>query len=142
MIIHTWAMKDMAYNPVSVYAWMFNSDCDELCGWFSSIYLDLSRHTALDSSIFENWMSNSAFMNDTGLASPTFEGVDTDLEILSLFQIMSSAASSLSVAFFYKGDISTIDLSGTILEVLNSNLDSVIKLKCQAGDMELKTPTL
>lgn len=80
MIMHTFAMKETPYNPITIQSWMFNSDCDQFCSWFSSIYLDLTRRSV--SPEYENWMNNGVQMTDSGMNLLTAEGVNASLEML------------------------------------------------------------
>ena len=50
-------------------------------------------------------------MTDSGVNLPTSEGIDTNVETIVISPVLSSAAVSMSVAFFYKGDENTIDIS-------------------------------
>ena len=115
MIMHTFAMKETPYTPVTIQAWMFNLDCDLFCSWFTSIYLDLTRHSV--SPEYENWMMNGVQMIDSGLNSPTAEGVDKKKKKPTISPVRSSAAACLSVAFFYKGDENTVPGSNILLEI-------------------------
>lgn len=81
---------------------------------------------------------------DSGLNSPTADGIWTNVEKqLTLGPVQSSPGASLSVAFFYKGDMTTIDNSnGVIVEILDENGLSVIKLVHNSGDFKFITPSI
>ena len=67
-------------------------------------------------------------MTDSGSDSQSNDGVDTDLEDLVISPVISSAAASLSIGFFYKGSKSTIDSLGTILDIQDLTGNSVLKV--------------
>jgi len=101
---------------------MFNADCDLFCSWFTSIYLDLTHHSV--SPEYENWMANGVSMADSGVNLPTSEGIDTNVETIVISPVLSSAAVSMSVAFFYKGDENTI--GNVLVEIQNMSGNMII----------------